>query len=55
LVSVVSTIGDTYPQQTDTGVGSEFANLMVGPGVTTITQHKAGTIGYLFSCKREID
>ena len=54
LVSVVSHIGDTNPLQAEAGVGREFANLMVGPGVTTMTQHKAGTTGYLFSFKREI-
>ena len=53
LVSVVSHIGDTNPQQRGSSVSQEFANLMVGPGVTTMTQHKAGTIGYLFAFKRE--
>ena len=53
LVNIVSQIGDMNPDK-GPSVGKAVDLFMAGPRVNTMTEHKAGTVGYLFAFKREI-
>lgn len=56
LVSVAPQIGDLNPMK---GKSAAVASLMdfaiAGPRVTTISQHRAGTVGYFFWFKRPME
>lgn len=57
LVSVAPQIGDINPMtgKSSTGIASLMDMAIAGPRVTTMTQHRAGTVGFFFWYKRPLE